>query len=51
MADRAEDQAGSDPGKGNVSPADLAGPDPEPIHDDFYAMAYPKVHENMKLRT
>ncbi|GJW03822.1 hypothetical protein Tco_1562678 [Tanacetum coccineum] len=63
MAVRAEDQAGSDPGKGNVSTEDqvgpdpgeshaaLAGPDPEPIHDDFYAMAYPKVHENMKLRT
>ncbi|GJS57497.1 hypothetical protein Tco_0652281 [Tanacetum coccineum] len=63
MAVCAEDQAGSDPGKGNVSTeyqvgpdpgerhAALAGPDPEPMHDDFYAMAYPKVHENLKLRT
>ncbi|GKB75130.1 hypothetical protein Tco_0936542 [Tanacetum coccineum] len=53
MAVRAEDQAGSNPRKGNESTEDqagpdpgeshaaLAGPDPEPMHDDFYAMAYP----------
>ncbi|GJW57617.1 hypothetical protein Tco_0104348 [Tanacetum coccineum] len=49
MAVRAEEQAGSNPGKGNESTEDqagpdtgeshaaLAGPDPEPMHDDFYA--------------
>ncbi|GKB98260.1 hypothetical protein Tco_0984397 [Tanacetum coccineum] len=63
MAVSVEDQAGSDPGKGNESTEDqagldpgeshaaLAGPDPEPMHDDFYATAYPDVHENPKLWT
>ncbi|GJV89110.1 hypothetical protein Tco_1533048, partial [Tanacetum coccineum] len=63
MAVREEDQAGSDPEKGNESTEDqagldpgeshaaLAGPDPEPMHDDFYATAYPDVHENPKLQT
>ncbi|GKC02394.1 hypothetical protein Tco_0994004, partial [Tanacetum coccineum] len=62
MAVHAEDQAGLDPGKGNESIEDQARPDPgeshaalagldlEPMHDDFYATAYPDVHENLKLR-
>ncbi|GJY41591.1 hypothetical protein Tco_0428861 [Tanacetum coccineum] len=29
----------------------LAGPNPEHMDEDFYATAYPKVHENLKLRT
>ncbi|GJR64049.1 hypothetical protein Tco_0010114 [Tanacetum coccineum] len=43
-----EDQAGSDPRKEHVT---LAGPNPEHMDDDFYATAYPDVHENLKLRT
>ncbi|GJW82886.1 hypothetical protein Tco_0156031 [Tanacetum coccineum] len=43
-----EDQAGSDPRKEHVA---LAGPNPEHMDDDFYATAYPDVHENPKLRT
>nr|GEX04214.1 integrase, catalytic region, zinc finger, CCHC-type, peptidase aspartic, catalytic [Tanacetum cinerariifolium] len=41
-----EDQAGSDPGKSHL---DLAGLNPEPMHDDFVATVYPKVHESMKF--
>ncbi|GKG46397.1 hypothetical protein Tco_0501243, partial [Tanacetum coccineum] len=29
----------------------LAGPNPEHMDEDFYATAYPKIHENLKLRT
>nr|GEW94844.1 hypothetical protein [Tanacetum cinerariifolium] len=42
----AEDQAGSDPGKSHV---DLAGSNPEPMHDDFLATIYPSVHESLKF--
>ncbi|GJY47584.1 hypothetical protein Tco_0436647 [Tanacetum coccineum] len=38
---------GLDSGKEHVS---LAGPNPEHMDEDFYATAYPKVHENLKLR-
>ncbi|GKC17352.1 hypothetical protein Tco_1014134 [Tanacetum coccineum] len=48
IADRAEDQAGPDPGKGHEA---LAGSNPEPMNEDFYVAVYPKVHENLKLRT
>ncbi|GKE92090.1 hypothetical protein Tco_1573185, partial [Tanacetum coccineum] len=41
-----EDQTGSDSGKLHVS---LAGPNPEHMNDEF--LAYPKVHENLKLIT
>nr|GEV96941.1 histone deacetylase 14 [Tanacetum cinerariifolium] len=41
-----EDQAGSDPGKSHVA---LARPNPEPMHDDFMAIVYPKVHESLKF--
>ncbi|GKA14340.1 hypothetical protein Tco_0693986, partial [Tanacetum coccineum] len=41
-------QEDSGPGKEHVA---LAGPNPEHIDEDFYATAYPKVHENLKLRT
>ncbi|GKG45920.1 hypothetical protein Tco_0498366, partial [Tanacetum coccineum] len=27
----------------------LAGPDPEPMQEEFYATSYPDVHENPKL--
>nr|GEW91582.1 hypothetical protein [Tanacetum cinerariifolium] len=40
-----EDQAGSDPGLSHVT---LTGPNPEPMHDDFIATVYPKVHESLK---
>ncbi|GKA42627.1 hypothetical protein Tco_0735287 [Tanacetum coccineum] len=29
----------------------LAGPNPEPIHEDFIAIVYPKVHESLKHTT
>ncbi|GKD32538.1 hypothetical protein Tco_1248047 [Tanacetum coccineum] len=29
----------------------LAGPNPEPMHEDFYQTVYPNVHDNLKLRT
>ncbi|GKA07991.1 hypothetical protein Tco_0687322 [Tanacetum coccineum] len=48
IADRAEDQAGPDPGKGHEA---LAGSNPEPMNEDFYAVVYTKVHENLKLKT
>ncbi|GJX04016.1 hypothetical protein Tco_0189932 [Tanacetum coccineum] len=40
-----EDQARLDPG---LSHAALAGPNPEPMHDDFVATVYPQVHESLK---
>ncbi|GKB24507.1 hypothetical protein Tco_0863908 [Tanacetum coccineum] len=43
-----ENQTGSDSGKEHVT---LAGPNPEHMDGDFYATSYPKVHENLKLRT
>nr|GEV39397.1 zinc finger, CCHC-type [Tanacetum cinerariifolium] len=41
-----EDQAGPDPGKIRGA---LAGPDPEPTHDEFITDLYPKVQENLKF--
>ncbi|GJZ44982.1 hypothetical protein Tco_0592578 [Tanacetum coccineum] len=41
-----EDQAGPDPGESRVA---LAGPNPEPTHDDFMANVYPNVHESLKF--
>nr|GEV69994.1 hypothetical protein [Tanacetum cinerariifolium] len=41
-----EDQDGSDPRKSHVA---LTGPNPEPMHDDFMATVYPKVHESLKF--
>ncbi|GKD88204.1 hypothetical protein Tco_1363711, partial [Tanacetum coccineum] len=43
-----ENQAGPDPRKGHEA---LAGSNPEPMNEEFYAAVYPKVHENLKLRT
>ncbi|GKB23359.1 hypothetical protein Tco_0862760 [Tanacetum coccineum] len=43
-----EDQAGSDPGQSHVA---QAGPNPEPMHEDFISIVYPKVHESLKLTT
>ncbi|GJZ50475.1 hypothetical protein Tco_0604665 [Tanacetum coccineum] len=43
-----EDQAGSDPGQSHVA---QAGPNPEPMHEDFIATVYPVVRENLKLTT
>ncbi|GJW58437.1 hypothetical protein Tco_0105168, partial [Tanacetum coccineum] len=40
-----EDRDGPDPGLSHVA---LAGPDPEPMHDDFVATVYPQVHESLK---
>ncbi|GJZ76699.1 hypothetical protein Tco_0641371 [Tanacetum coccineum] len=40
------DQAGPDPGKIHVA---LAGPNPEPMHEDFMANVYPNVHESLKF--
>ncbi|GKC28960.1 hypothetical protein Tco_1036254 [Tanacetum coccineum] len=37
---------GKDPGKSHVVPA---RPNPEPMHEDFMAIIYPKVHESLKL--
>ncbi|GJW53711.1 hypothetical protein Tco_0097796 [Tanacetum coccineum] len=31
--------------------SDLAGPNPEHMHEDFIATVYPDVHENLKLTT
>ncbi|GKG63164.1 hypothetical protein Tco_0638811, partial [Tanacetum coccineum] len=39
-----EDQAGPNPGQSHVA---LAGPNPEPMHDDFIATVYPRVHESL----
>ncbi|GKC19192.1 hypothetical protein Tco_1021342, partial [Tanacetum coccineum] len=41
-----EDQAGPDPGESRVA---LAGPNPEPTHDEFMANVYPNVHESLKF--
>ncbi|GKD23495.1 hypothetical protein Tco_1225198 [Tanacetum coccineum] len=41
-----EDQAGPDPGESRVA---LAGPDPEPTHDEFMANVYPNVQESLKF--
>ncbi|GJS17075.1 retrovirus-related pol polyprotein from transposon TNT 1-94 [Tanacetum coccineum] len=43
-----EDQAGPNPGQSHEA---LAGPNPKPMHDDFIAIVYPKVHENLKHTT
>ncbi|GJX53444.1 hypothetical protein Tco_0281813 [Tanacetum coccineum] len=43
-----EDQARSNPVQSHVV---LAGPNPEPIHEDFVAIVYPQVHENSRLTT
>ncbi|GJU37486.1 hypothetical protein Tco_1185840 [Tanacetum coccineum] len=43
-----EDQVGSDPEQSHVA---QAGPNPEPMHEDFVATVYPKVHESLKLTT
>ncbi|GJY83125.1 integrase, catalytic region, zinc finger, CCHC-type containing protein [Tanacetum coccineum] len=40
-----EDQAGPNPGLSHMA---LAGPDPEPMHDDFVAIVYPQVHVSLK---
>nr|GEW09122.1 hypothetical protein [Tanacetum cinerariifolium] len=40
-----EDHAGSNPGQSHVA---LAGPNPKPMHKDFIATIYPKVHESLK---
>ncbi|GJX20107.1 hypothetical protein Tco_0222784 [Tanacetum coccineum] len=40
-----EDQIGSNPGPSHVA---LVGLDPEPMHKDFIAMVYLKVHESLK---
>ncbi|GJR09755.1 hypothetical protein Tco_0792407 [Tanacetum coccineum] len=41
-----EDQAGPDPGVSHVA---LAGPNPEPTHEEFMAHMYPDVHESLKF--
>ncbi|GJX58112.1 hypothetical protein Tco_0289502 [Tanacetum coccineum] len=41
-----EDQAKPDPGESSVA---LAGPDPEPTHDEFMADLYPNVQESLKF--
>ncbi|GKC80316.1 hypothetical protein Tco_1131090 [Tanacetum coccineum] len=41
-----EDQAGPDLGEIRVA---LAGPNPEPTHEDFMANVYPNVHESLKF--
>nr|GEU41225.1 retrovirus-related Pol polyprotein from transposon TNT 1-94 [Tanacetum cinerariifolium] len=41
-----EDQAGPDHRQSHVAPA---GPNPEPMHDDFVATVYPKVHDSLKF--
>ncbi|GJW15010.1 retrovirus-related pol polyprotein from transposon TNT 1-94 [Tanacetum coccineum] len=40
-----EDQARPNPGQSHVA---LFGPDPEPMHDDFFATVYPQVHKSLK---
>ncbi|GJY25002.1 hypothetical protein Tco_0399728 [Tanacetum coccineum] len=40
-----EDQAGSNPGQSHVV---LAGPNPEPMHEEFVDTVYPQVHESSK---
>ncbi|GKD54096.1 hypothetical protein Tco_1287483 [Tanacetum coccineum] len=41
-----EDHAGSNLGQSHVV---QAGPNPEPMHEDFVAIVYPQVHESLKL--
>ncbi|GKD59475.1 hypothetical protein Tco_1296984, partial [Tanacetum coccineum] len=41
-----EDQAGPDP---RISRVALAGPDPEPTHDEFMTDFYPKVQKSLKF--
>nr|GEV34037.1 hypothetical protein [Tanacetum cinerariifolium] len=41
-----EDQARPDPGVSRVA---LAGPNPEPMHEEFMANMYPDVHGSLKL--
>nr|GEX09463.1 hypothetical protein [Tanacetum cinerariifolium] len=41
-----KDQAGPDP---EVSHVALAGPNPEPIHEEIMANVYPDVHRSLKL--
>nr|GFC14300.1 histone deacetylase 14 [Tanacetum cinerariifolium] len=43
-----KDQAGPNPGQSSVA---LAGPNPEPIDDDFIGTVYPKVHKSLKHTT
>ncbi|GJR97040.1 hypothetical protein Tco_0269214 [Tanacetum coccineum] len=43
-----EDQAGSNLGQSHVV---QAGPNLEPMHEDFLATVYPQVHESLKLTT
>nr|GEY65334.1 hypothetical protein [Tanacetum cinerariifolium] len=43
-----ENQARSDRGQSHVAHAE---PNPEPMHKDFIAIVYPKVHEILKLTT
>ncbi|GJU38296.1 hypothetical protein Tco_1191253 [Tanacetum coccineum] len=38
-------KAGPNSGQSHVA---LAGPDPEPMHDDFVSTMYPQVHESLK---
>ncbi|GJR69373.1 hypothetical protein Tco_0015438 [Tanacetum coccineum] len=43
-----EDQTGSDPGKSHVA---LARPNSKPMHDNFVATVYPRIHESLKHAT
>ncbi|GJT62373.1 hypothetical protein Tco_1005906 [Tanacetum coccineum] len=43
-----EDQARPDPRESHVA---LAGPNPEPTHEEFMANVYPNVHESLKFPT
>ncbi|GKB11534.1 hypothetical protein Tco_0845457, partial [Tanacetum coccineum] len=43
-----EEKAGSNPEQSHVA---LAGPNPEPMHEDFIATVYLKVHESLKHTT
>ncbi|GJV68409.1 hypothetical protein Tco_1483918 [Tanacetum coccineum] len=43
-----EDQARPNPGQSHVA---LAGPNPEPMYEDFIAMVYPKGHKSLKHTT
>ncbi|GJT27060.1 hypothetical protein Tco_0907335 [Tanacetum coccineum] len=46
--DKGHDGSDPDPGQSHVA---QAGPNPEPMHEDFIATVYPKVHESLKLTT
>ncbi|GJX38880.1 retrovirus-related pol polyprotein from transposon TNT 1-94, partial [Tanacetum coccineum] len=41
-------EAGPDPGQHHVA---IAGPNPEPMNEDFIATVYPRVHESLKHTT